>query len=120
MERKMVRLEVNGRELTATLEDNSSAWAFAELLEDGPLAIGMHDYASMEKVGSLGRSLPTNDTRITTEPGDIILYQGNQITVYYDENTWSFTRLGHIENVGAEELADILGAGDVTITFSLA
>ena len=79
----------------------------------------MSDYANFEKVGSLGFSLPRNDKDITTMPGDIILYQGNQITIYYDTNTWNFTKLGKIENITQKELKEILGDGDVTVTFSL-
>lgn len=79
----------------------------------------MHDYGSFEKVGPLPTSLPENNEQITTEPGDIILYQGNSITVYYDENTWNFTRLGKVQDVTEQELREILGAGDVEITFSL-
>lgn len=79
----------------------------------------MSDYANFEKVGPLGFSLPRNDKSITTTPGDIILYQGNQITIYYDTNSWNFTKLGKIENVTQEELKEILGNGDVTVTFSL-
>ncbi|MBR4632860.1 MAG: hypothetical protein IKO48_06050 [Elusimicrobia bacterium] len=81
--------------LTATLVDNSSATAFYELLKKGPLTVDMHDYGSFEKVGPLGTKLPRNDTQITTQAGDIILYQGNQITIYYDTNSWNFTRLGY-------------------------
>lgn len=113
-------LSVNGTELTATLENNSSADALVELLEDGPLTISMSDYAHMEKVGPIGQSLPRNDTPTNTEAGDIILYQGNQLTVYYDHNSWNFTRIGKIQNVNASELRSILGSGDATITFSLA
>ena len=79
----------------------------------------MSDYANFEKVGPLGFSLPRNDKSITTTPGDIILYQGNQITIYYDTNTWNFTKLGKIENLTQKELKEILGNGDVTVTFSL-
>ena len=79
--------------LTATIADNSSATAFYELLGKGPVTIKMSDYGSFEKVGPLGTSLPRNDTQITTTAGDIILYQGNQITIYYDTNSWNFTRL---------------------------
>lgn len=74
-------------------------------------------YGNFEKVGPLPFELPRNDETITTEPGDIILYQGNQITIYYDENTWNFTRLAKIDNVTREELLDVLGSGDVTVTF---
>ena len=105
--------------LTATLADNSSARAFYELLQKGNITITMHDYGSFEKVGSLPSSLPRNDTQITTESGDIILYQGNQITIYYDTNSWSFTRLGKIDGVTKAELKKILGKGNVTAVFSI-
>ena len=105
--------------LTATLADNSSATAFYELLEKAPVTIEMHDYGSFEKVGSLGTSLPRNDTQITTEAGDIILYQGNQITIYYDRNSWNFTRLGKVDGVTQAELKKILGKGDVTAVFEI-
>lgn len=79
----------------------------------------MSDYGNFEKVGPLGQSLPTNNQQITTEAGDIILYQGNQITIYYDRNSWNFTRLGKINGVTSQQLRDILGSGDVNVTFSL-
>ena len=81
--------------------------------------IDAHDYGNFEKVGDLGFSLPRNDTQITTTPGDLILYQGNQFTIYYDENSWNFTKLGHVDNMTQEELKKLLGDGDVTITLSL-
>ncbi len=105
--------------LTATLADNSSATAFYQLLEKGPLTVKMSDYGNFEKVGSLGTSLPRNDTQITTSAGDIILYQGNQITIYYDINSWNFTRLGKVDGVTQAELKQILGKGDVTAVFEI-
>ncbi len=104
---------------TATLADNSSAEALKELLAEGPLTISMSDYASMEKVGPIGTDLPRNDEQISTGAGDIILYQGNSLVIYYDTNSWNFTRIGKIENVTGEELLDAFGSGDVTVTFSL-
>lgn len=77
-----------------------------------------YDYGNFEKVGSLGTTLPCSDEQITTAPGDIILYQGNQITVYYAPNTWSFTRLGRIDDPSGLELA--LGDGNVELTFQMA
>ena len=105
--------------LTATLADNSSATAFYELLKKRAVTVDMHDYSSFEKVGSLGTSLPRNDTQITTSAGDIILYQGNQITIYYDVNSWNFTRLGKIDGTTQAELKKILGKGNVTAVFSV-
>ena len=99
--------------------DNSSAEAFVSLLEKGDLTVDMHDYGGFEKVGPIGSKLPTNDENITTEPGDVILYQGDQITIYYDTNTWDFTRLGKVRNLSQSELKEALGDGDVRIVFSL-
>lgn len=103
--------------LRATLLDNSSSAALYELLKQAPLTITMSDYGNFEKVGTLPQSLPRNDSQITTSPGDIILYQGNQITIYYDKNTWNFTRLGKIDDITQTELKKILGKGDVVATF---
>ena len=105
--------------LAATLADNSSAMAFYELLEKGPVTIKMTDYGNFEKVGPLGTKLPRNDTQITTQAGDIILYQGNQITIYYDTNSWNFTRLGKVDGVTQAELKKILGKGNVTAVFEI-
>ena len=110
---------VNGKSLSIRPEKNSSAEAFIEALRKSDITVEMHDYGNFEKVGPLGRTLPRNDERITTEPGDVILYQGNQITIYYDVNSWSFTRLGKVQQLSQDELKEILGKGDVTVTFSL-
>lgn len=115
----MINLQIGERNLTAELEGNSSAQAFLELLQEGPVTVQMHDYGNFEKVGPLPTSLPGNNQQITTEPGDIILYQGNSITVYYDVNTWNFTRLGRVQGVTQQELKDILSKGDVEVTFTL-
>ena len=110
-----MKIIIGNRELTATLVQNSSTQALIEWLKTGPITINMRDYGNMEKVGSFGRNLPTNDERITTEPGDLILYQGNAFVIYYAPNTWSFTRLGKVNNVTGQELLNILGAGNVTV-----
>lgn len=115
----MLNIAVNKTVLTAALADNSSARALAELLADGPLSVEMRDYNRMEKVGPLGADLPANDEWIDAQAGDLILYQGNQLVIYYGVNSWSLTRLGRIEGVGAGELRDILGGGDVGITLSM-
>jgi hypothetical protein len=114
-----MNIEVGDSVLTATLVQNSSADALKEALSEGPITVNMRDYGSMEKVGSLGMDLPRNDEQITTEAGDLILYQGNAFVIYYAPNSWSFTRLGKINNVTAEELREILGDGNVTVTLSL-
>ena len=104
---------------TAVFADNSSGEALEELLAQGDLTLSMSDYGNFEKVGSLGIQLPQNNEQITTGPGDVILYQGSSITIYYDTNTWNFTRLGTIQDVTREDLLAALGEGDVEVTFSL-
>lgn len=116
-----ISIAVNNHTLMATLADNSSAKAFAELLNNGPLTLDLHDYGNFEKTGSLPQTLPRNDEPIDTDFGDLILYQGNQFVLYYDKNSWTFTRLGHLNSsVTKEELKSILGEENVTVTISLA
>ena len=115
----MIYAHIGDRVLEIQPEGNSSATAFIKQLTIGDIKVELHDYGSFEKVGPLGMDLPTNDERITTEPGDLILYQGNQITIYYDTNTWSFSRLGKVQGLSQTELKAILGDGDVTVIFSL-
>ena len=112
-------LEVGGYTFTAALEDNTTGEALKEKLAEGSVTIDMHDYGNMEKVGGFGFSLPRNDEQITTEPGDLILYQGNAFVIYYAPNSWNFTRIGKIKDATAEELIEALGSGDVSVTLSL-
>ena len=116
MDRKMT-VEVGGSQFTATLEDNEAVDALVQMMEENPVTIQMSDYAGFEKVGSLGASLPTSNSQTTTQAGDIVLYQGNQIVIFYGSNSWSYTRLGRINDLTGWERA--LGNGDVTVTFSL-
>lgn len=117
-EEPMLKITVGDQELLATFANNSSAEEFQDLLAQGPVTVSMDDYGGFEKVGSLGTTLTRNDTRITTQPGDVILYQGNQITIYYGTNTWNFTRLAKIND--STDLQAKLGTGTVQVTFSLA
>lgn len=112
-------MQIGENTFTATLANNSSAEALVEMLQEGPVTIDMKDYENMEKVGGLGKNLPTNDESITTEAGDLILYMGNAFVIYYAPNSWNFTRLGKIDNVTQEELKAALGSGDVSVTLSL-
>ncbi len=114
-----IKLEINNYELTATLVDNSSTQALIEKLKESDITINMNDYGNMEKVGQLDFSLPRNDQNITTESGDLILYQGNNFVIYYDTNNWSLTKLGKIDNVDKSQLKNILGSGSVIVTLSL-
>lgn len=122
MENNTLKLTVNGRSFTATLVKNSSTEALMKQLAQGSVDIRMDDYGDMEKVGSLGFSLPRNDRQTTTAPGDLILYQGNSFVIYYDTNSWNFTRLGKVDGVSSRnEMLDLLGGkGEVTVTLSVA
>lgn len=104
---------------TASFAENASADAFRDLLREGDLTIPMSDYGSFEKVGSIGTALPREDTRISTTTGDVMLYQGNQIVIFYGTNRWSYSRLGKIDDTTAEALLAAFGSSDVAITFSL-
>ena len=100
MENNTIKLTIEGgKTFTATLVENSSTRALKEQLAKGDIIVEMEDYANMEKVGSLGIKLPRNDRQTTTGPGDIILYQGHNLVIYYDTNSWNFTKLGKIDNV---------------------
>ena len=112
-------IEANGHVFHAVLESNSSADALLNKLSSGAVELELHDYGSFEKVGPLPWNLPRNDEQITTEPGDVILYQGNQITIYYDVNTWNFTRLARISDVTRENLLAVMGDGNVTVTLRI-
>ena len=112
-----MNVEVGGESFPATLENNSAAAALAEMLRSEPLTIEMSDYAGFEKVGSLGTRLPASNAQTTTSSGDIVLYNGSQIVIFYGSNSWSYTRLGRIDDL--DGWADALGSGDVTVTFSL-
>lgn len=116
MDRKMI-VEVGGKHFTATLEDNKAADTLAEMMQEDPVTVQMSDYGGFEKVGDLGTELPTSNRQTTTRAGDIVLYQGNQIVIFYGSNSWSYTRLGRIDDLTGWETA--LGDGDATVTFAL-
>lgn len=114
-----MKLEIGDHIFSASLEENSSVDALKELLADEPLTLHMTDYAGMEKGADLGSVLPQNNEQMHTQAGDVILYQGKTLVIYYDTNSWSLTPIGKIENVNAEELRKVLGTGDVTVTVSI-
>ena len=113
-----LNVTVGNRTFTATLENNVAVDAFVQMLNESDITIEMSDYAEFEKVGSPGKTLPTDNSRITTKAGDIVLYNANQIVAFYGTNTWSYTKLAVIDDLTGWEEA--LGKGDVEITFSLA
>ena len=113
-----LKLSVNGTELTAALADSTAAKELADKLKDGPVTVALNEYGGFEKVGKLPWALTKTDESIVTEAGDIMLYQGNQMTIFYNANSWSYTKLGHIENITGEELASLFGDGNITVTLS--
>lgn len=115
----MLNIKIGNSLLTATLVENSTTEVLKEMLSERPVTIEMRDYGNMEKVGLLSESLPRNDEQITTEAGDLILYQGDAFVIYYEPNSWNFTRIGKINNVTKEELKEVLGSGGVKVTLSL-
>lgn len=115
---KEMQMMINDTPVAVKWEDNEAVASLAKAVGTKQLTIQMSMYGGFEQVGSLGMSLPRNDTRITTEPGDVILYSGNQMVVFYGSNTWAYTRLGHITDKTESELAELLSNGDVTITLT--
>ena len=114
-----VYLTINSNRLEITLESNSSVDALVERLKNGDITYTANDYGGFEKVGGLGFSLPTSDTTITTQAGDVILYSSNQIVLFYGSNTWSYTRLGKIEGYSSSQLKALFGRGRVEVRLSI-
>ena len=110
-------VNVNGQDFIATLEENDAVNALVQMMKDGPITLQLSDYAGFEKVGPLGQILPTNNSQTTTHSGDIVLYQGNKIVMFYGSNSWSYTRLGRINDIEGWQKA--LGSGDVTVILSM-
>ena len=114
----MMRMKINGTPVTVAWEDNESAAALKELAAGG-LEIRMSMYGGFEQVGSIGQRLPAGDVQTTTSSGDIVLYSGSQLVVFYGSNSWAYTRLGHITDKTPEEMRALLGSGDVTVTLAV-
>lgn len=112
-----MKVEVNGYTFHATLENNAAVTELVQMMREQPAVIDMSDYSGFEKVGSLGTTLSGSNSQTTTKAGDIVLYNSNQIVVFYGSNSWSYTRIGHITDLTGWQEA--LGTGDVTITFSI-
>ena len=117
-EETMFYIQIGDTTLTAAPADTEAADALMELLEDGPLTVRVENYGGFEKVGELPQALARQDTRITTRPGDIMLYQGDSIVLFYGSNTWSYTRLGTILDVSGSDLAAVLGGAETQIILS--
>ena len=113
----MLYIRVGDHALTAVLEQNPSAEALAELLAEGPVTIEVRNYGGFEKVGELPQALPRDDVQTTTSPGDVMLYQGNSIVLFYGSNSWAYTRLARITDT--QGLEEALSGSETTLTLSL-
>lgn len=113
-----ILLTVGDKTMTASLVDNDATRELKELLAKGPVTIQMSDYGGFEKVGSLPQSFTTSNSQITTEPGDIMLYQGNNMVIFYGSNSWSYTPLGKIDGATVSSLKQFLGTGSISLTLS--
>ena len=114
-----MQMFINGQPVNVEWDNNSSVQALKQLAASNKLTIQMSMYGGFEQVGSIGTSLPREDVQTTTKAGDIVLYSGNQIVVFYGSNSWAYTRLGHITDKTADELTELLGNENVTITLSM-
>ena len=116
-ESEAMLLEVNDYTFEVELENNTSAKALKEYVSKEKRTLSLDDYGNFEKVGDLGITLPRNDETITTKEGDLILYLGNKLCLYYNQNTWDFTKLGHIKDT--IHLKEALGKGSVQVTLAM-
>lgn len=114
-----MKMTINGIDVSVEWEDNEAVKALKEAVKDAPLTVHTSAYGGFEQVGSLGMSLPHSDTRITTSPGDVILYSGDQMVVFYGSNTWAYTRLGRITDKTDTQLAGLLSGSGAEIVISL-
>ena len=106
-----MKLMIDNAVVPVIWEQNASTEELKKML---PLTINMSMYGGFEQVGSIGHSLTRNDKQTTTQYGDIVLYAGDKIVIFYGSNSWSYTRLGHID-LSQEKMTDLLSHGDVTI-----
>ena len=116
-EAEAMKMWIGETAVAVTWEDNDAVRALRELVAEQPLTIEMSMYGGFEQVGPIGHSITRNDQQIKTDYGDVVLYSGDQIVVFYGSNSWAYTRLGHID-LSQEEMTDLLGNGDVTITLT--
>ena len=118
-EAKELTLKIAGEKVSVEWKKNESVDTLKKLAFDKPMVIKMSMYEDFEQVGDIGRSIPSDDKNTTTKPGDIVLYTGSSIVIFYGSNTWDYTRLGKITGRTKEQLADMLGKGDVEISLSM-
>lgn len=113
-----MKMSIAGTDVTVDWENNQAVADLQALVADAPLTVRLSMYGGFEQVGPLGTRLTSSDRRTTTSAGDIVLYSGNQIVIFYGSNSWAYTRLGHITSQSAKGMAELLGHGDVSITIA--
>ena len=111
-------ISVNGTALSVVWEDNESVNELARLLENGSITVQSENYGGFEQVWKLPQRITQNDVQTTTEPGDIVLYSGNSIVLFYGSNSWAYTKLGHIDGLSTQEIENLLNVSAATITIS--
>ncbi len=114
-------ITIDGRTQSVTLADNEAAKGLVERLKNGSVTVTLNSSGDFEIWGNLGFSLTTSNRQITAQPGDVILYNGSNICIFYGTNSWSYTRLGKIDGMNANELRTFLKAGqsNIPVTLSL-
>ena len=119
MEQKMY-ITIGGQTQSATLVVNDATRELVAALQDASITVILNDN-NFEIWGSLGRSLTTKNEQMTVQPGDIVLYNGSNICIFYASNSWSYTRLGKIDGLSESELRTFLKAGEnnISVTLSL-
>ncbi len=115
---KVLEMKIGDTPVAVAWEDNEAVAALKEYCRDQILTVPMSMYGGFEQVGSIGTSLPQNDVQTTAQSGDIMLYSGDQIVVFYGSNSWAYTRLGHITDKSQDELTALLSNGDISISLS--
>ena len=104
---------------SVTLVDNAATRALVEKLQQAPVSVTLNSSGGFEIWGALGFSLPTSNQQLAAQPGDVILYNGSNICLFYSSNSWSYTRLGKIDGLSESELYTFLKAGESNINVML-
>ena len=104
-----------------TLADTQAAQELVARLQNGPLTISLNTNDDFEIWGPLGFSLTTSNRQMTAQAGDVVLYNGSNICLFADTNSWSYTPLGHFDNITGNDLRTFLkiGESNIRVTLSL-
>ena len=112
-------ITIDGQAQAVTLVDNQATKTLVEKLQQTPVTMTLNSSGGFEIWGALGFSLPTSNEQINAQPGDVILYNGSNICIFYGSNSWSYTRLGKIDGLSESQLRTFLKAGESNITVTL-